>query len=739
MAAPWSAGEPPVVPDMAGATVTLVEGSTFCLSGPGGDILPGPPHGLFVQDIRFLSRWALTIGGRAAEPLTVQRADPYAAAFIGRLPPPPGAPADAAMLVVRHRYIGDGMREDVAIRNTAGHPARLIVALIAGADFTDVFEVKAGQRGEPVRASVTAAGDTLTFRARRGDHVLGLLIRADGDPAAARRALSWHAEIPPRGEWRAAVEVVPVRDGIPMRLHHPRGKPVEHAVPARRIREWRSRSPRLRTPDPDLAVLLRRSVEDIGALRIFDPSHPDRPVVAAGAPWFMALFGRDSLLTSWMLLPWDDSLAAGTLQTLADRQGRAADPVTEEEPGKILHEVRFGPAASLALGGRSVYYGTVDATPLFVMLLGELRRWRWHHDLPRKLLPHADRALEWMQRYGDADADLFIEYCRKTPAGLANQGWKDSPDGINFADGTIAEPPIALAEVQGYAYAAYRARAAFAREAGDAPAARHWAEAAARLKRAFNRAFWLPDQGWYAAALDRDKRPVDALTSSIGHCLWTGIADADKAAVVADRLLSPEMFSGWGIRTLATSMAAYNPMSYHNGSVWPHDNALCAAGLMRYGYTAHAQRVAEAIFDAAAHFGHRLPELFCGFPRGDDLAPIPYPTSCSPQAWAAATPLQLLTTLLRITPQPGTRRLWCAPVLPSRYLPFHAAGLQIAGSGLSIDIHDDSWQLTGLDGTGIDVIRQPRRRASAHRNRSRRTAGAAPALPQGQPRRRIWP
>ena len=703
---PWSAVETPAMPGLPG-TVTLLEGSTFCISQSSGDILAGEPQGLFVQDTRVLSGWCLSVGGQPAEPLTVQQADPYAAAFIGRLPPPPGAPADAAMLVARHRYIGDGMREDIAIHNTARLPAAVTVTLTADADFADLFEVKAGL-GRPAAAVQVAATDSaLTFDARRNQHNQGLLIRGDGNPAAVLRALSWRAVVPARGEWRASVEVVPVRDGIPMTLHHPRGQPVEHAVPARRLREWRHGAPRVRTPDPDLAVLLHRSVEDIGALRIFDPAHLDRPVVAAGAPWFMALFGRDSLLTSWMLLPWDDSLAAGTLQTLAERQGRAVDPASEEEPGRILHEVRFGPAARLALGGRSVYYGTADATPLFVMLLGELRRWGHHGGLTQDLLPHADRALDWMQRYGDADGDGFIECSRKTPAGLANQGWKDSWDGINFADGRTAEPPIALAEVQGYAYAAYRARAAFAREAGDAPGARRWEEVAARLKRAFNQAFWLPDKGWYAVALDRDKRPVDALTSNIGHCLWTGIADTAKAAAVADHLLSPDMFSGWGIRTLAASMTAYNPMSYHNGSVWPHDNALCAAGLMRFGFRAHAQQVAEAIFGAAAHFGHRLPELFCGFPRGDDLAPIPYPTSCSPQAWAAATPLQLLTTLLRITPQPGARRLWCDPALPGRYLPFHAVGLKIAGSHLSIDIHDDGWQLTGLDGTGIELIRQP--------------------------------
>ena len=285
------------------------------------------------------------------------------------------------------------------------------------------------------------------------------------------------------------------------------------------------------------------------------------------------------------------------------------------------------------------------------------------------LLPHADRALEWIERYGDADGDGFVEYHRATEQGLANQGWKDSWDAITFADGRIARSPIALAEVQGYTYAAYAARAHFAREQGDRDGARHWAGKAKALKRAFNEKFWLPDRGWYALGLDADKRPIDSLASNIGHCLWTGIVDDDKAPSVAAQLLSPEMFSGWGIRTLATSMGAYNPMSYHNGSVWPHDNALCAAGLMRYGFVDHAQRVAVAILDAATHFQHRLPELFCGFPREMFAEPVPYPTSCSPQAWAAATPLHLLRTLLRFDPQVPTGRLWCDPAIPSRYLP----------------------------------------------------------------------
>jgi len=704
---PWSAGEEPVGQGVPGGTVTLVEGSTFCISEAGGDVAHGQPQGLFVRDMRVLSRWSLAIDGRTPKPLAVQQSEPYAATFIGHLPPR-GELASGSLLVLRRRFVGDGMREDITIRNTAPLPAACTVTLAAAADFADLFEVKRGQAQAGPSARAVAGTSMLTFQARRDERQAGLLIDGDGQPQVTGETLSWQAAIPAHGEWTASIEAVPVVDGNPLEPHHRRGQPAEHAVPARRLHEWRRNAPQVQTVEPQLATVLRRSVEDIGALRIFDPEHPDRAVVAAGAPWFMALFGRDSLLTSWMLLPWDDTLALGTLQTLAGRQGQVSDPASEEEPGKILHEVRFGPAASLALGGRNTYYGTADATPLFVMVLGEMRRWGRRNAAAENLLPHADRALDWIERHGDADGDGFVEYARKTDQGLANQGWKDSPDGINFADGRPAQPPIALAEVQGYCYAAYRARAAFAREAGDEPRARHWDGKADQLKRAFNQAFWLPAQGWFAVALDRDKRPVDALTSNIGHCLWTGIVDAAKAAIVADRLLSEEMFSGWGIRTLATSMSAYNPMSYHNGSVWPHDNALCAAGLMRYGFTGHAQRVAQAIFDVAAHFGDRLPELFCGFPRADYPAPIPYPASCSPQAWAAAAPLHLLTTLLRITPQPSAGRLWCAPAIPGHYLPLRVTGLRLGQAHLTIDTRRDGWDLTGLDGTSIELVREPR-------------------------------
>jgi glycogen debranching enzyme len=706
MTEPWSSGELPPGQSAACSPVTLIEGSTFCISEPGGDIVPDRSQGLFVRDTRMLSRWELTIDGIEPQPLSVQQAEPYGAAFLGRMPPPAGK-ADSTLLVIRRRYVGDGMREDITLRNTSARARRFKLTLIAEADFADLFEVKG--RSRPRTVATTAMADSgLVITSGRRERRQELRIIGDQSPTAADNgALEWRISVPGHSERTVTVEAVPIDDGVAMQLRHPRGHAIERTRPAKRLRKWRQRGPQVRTPDRNLAEALSRSVEDLGALRIFDPDHPRWPVVAAGAPWFMALFGRDSLLTAWMLLPWDPALALGTLRTLAVWQGSDFDAAAEEEPGKILHEVRFGPAASFALGGRAAYFGSADSTPLYVMLLGELQRWGGKDNAIAALLPHADRGLEWIEMYGDADGDGFVEYCRKTSHGLVNQGWKDSWDGINFADGTIAEPPIALAEVQAYVYGAYRARAQLARHAGDEQAAAHWRKKAKQLRRDFNERFWLPDKGWYAVGLDAEKRPIDALTSNIGHCLWTGIADKDKAAAVARHLMSPELFSGWGIRTLARSMGAYNPMSYHNGSVWPHDNAICAAGLMRYGHIEQAQRVMQAIVDASATFSYRLPELYCGFDRDDFPSPVPYPTSCSPQAWAAAAPLLLLHSLLRFTPDVDNSRLWCAPEVPQRYLPLRVSGLRVGKSRLAVEIGEGHWEITGLEPVTIEVIPAP--------------------------------
>jgi glycogen debranching enzyme len=513
--------------------------------------------------------------------------------------------------------------------------------------------------------------------------------------------------IAPRGEWRTSVLVHPSIGDEEFGGTFPVGVPLEETPPAVRLRAWRQGSPSVETQNPELLRTLTQSLEDLGALRIYDPAHPDTVAVAAGAPWFMALFGRDSLLSSYMALPLDQSLALGTLQALARRQGTKVDERTDEQPGRILHETRLGLDFPLSHGGGSVYYGTADATPLFVVLLGELRRWGLAPTEVEGLLPNADRALEWIEKYGDRDGDGFVEYQRMTDKGLRNQGWKDSWDGINFADGEIAEPPIALAEVQAYVYSAYITRAHFAHAKGDLAGADYWGHKAGELKTAFNDRFWLADRGWFAVGLDKDKRPIDALASNMGHCLWTGLVDRDKAERVAEHLLSPEMFTGWGVRTLGTTMGRYNPMSYHNGSVWPHDNALIATGLMRYGFVAGAQRIADGILAAAAAFGGSLPELFCGFDRREYPVPIPYPTSCSPQAWAAATPVQLMRALLRLDPWVPRREVFFAPAWPERYGPVRIHNLPLGGSRVTLGVGSTGAELSGLS-TNIEVVYKPR-------------------------------
>ncbi|QIG42405.1 amylo-alpha-1,6-glucosidase [Nocardioides anomalus] len=690
---------------VAAGSVTLVEGSCFCLSTSGGDLLGTEPNGVFFRDTRILSRWDLQVDGSAPEPLAALTPEPYRGTFLGRVPRR-GGRTDTHLLVQRDRWVGSGLREDVVIRNLAGEPVTCTVTVVVDADFADLFEVKERRVQAKGERSVQKRGDRLLVDRRWRDERRGVVVLAPGAALAtiscagdslghAVGRVGYDVVVPARGEWRTSLQAHPVVDGEELEPSFPLGRPLRAALPARRRERWQASTPIATTGHDGLQRVLRRSQQDLGALRIFGPGDDSLAAVAAGAPWFMALFGRDSLLTAYMALPVDRSLALGTLRTLARHQGRVADALTEEEPGRILHEVRLGVESGLALGGGSVYYGSVDATPLFVVLLGELARWGADPREVAELVPHADRALEWVLRSGDRDGDGFVEYQRTSERGLANQGWKDSWDGITFADGQPAQAPLALCEVQGYVYDAYRTRARLARAVQAEDVAREWDSRADALRAAFNERFWLGDRGWFALGLDRDKRAVDACASNMGHCLWSGIVDEDKAPLVAERLLSPEMFSGWGIRTLSSDMGAYDPVSYHNGSVWPHDNALIVAGLLRYGFVAQAQRVAEALLEAAQRFGGRLPELFCGFDRDEYDEPVAYPTSCSPQAWAAAAPIHLIRTLLRFDPELPDHELWVDPVLPPAFTPLRVEGVALGEARIDLSIDGDSVVVEG--------------------------------------------
>src|SRR5579875_131308 len=713
MSTPWTFSGRVSVLDQVGGVVTLVEESTFAISGRVGDVVPGSAQGLFVRDTRILSRFEVRVNGTRPEPLAALSEEPFSATFVSRCQPKPGR-SDSTLMVFRHRYVGQGMREDLTIRNFGDEPTFVTLELFVGCDFADLFAVKEGRAGDPdVDIGVEHGANTLAFSYRRGGVSRGCELHCVPVPASiAEDLVTWEAIIPAHGQWSACVEVHPVIEGKVIDPRYLCGQPVERAAPAERLAKWRRQVPQVESDYEPLRDVLLRSSEDLGALRIFDPDFPERVVVAAGAPWFMTVFGRDSLLTSWMALVVDPDLALGVLQTLARFQGKDIDPRKDEQPGRILHEMRFGEAPSLSLGGGNIYYGTADATPLFVMLLGELRRWGLAREAVDELMPNAERALEWITTSGDLDGDGYVEYQRATDRGLANQGWKDSWDGIRYADGTVAHAPIALCEVQAYVYGAYLARAHFAHEAGDDATYDHYAAKAARLKADFNRDFWLEDRGWYAVGLDPDKRPIDSLTSNMGHCLWTGIVDEDKAPIVAERLLSPELFSGWGVRTLATSMGGYNPISYHCGSVWPHDTAIVAAGLARYGLQEQALQLVGALFDAAMEMGGRLPELFSGLDRSELPAPVAYPTSCSPQAWAAASPLLCLRIMLRLDPWVPSGKTWLAPALPERRKRLKVEGIPLAGSRVTVEIEGDEVEVRGLP-SHIELIDEPRHPSTA--------------------------
>ncbi|MGO9557660.1 MAG: glycogen debranching N-terminal domain-containing protein [Acidimicrobiales bacterium] len=696
MTEPWAFAGEPTVKSLTGGSVTLVEGASFSISSLNGDIEPGGAQGLFFEDTRFVSAWRLRLDEAELQSLVSIPHHPFAATFVSRGQPRAGQ-ADSTVFVERSRYVGNGMREDLVVRNFGREPAACSIAFEIEADFAHLFEVKENRVQVRGNHSVAVAGSVITFAYEYREVSRRVEVEFPPEARVTPGLARLDVVVQAGGHWSTTLEFRLVVDGDPVELRYDGEDSVECSTPVTRQREWESTAPRVHTDDEGVNATFLQSQRDLGALRIFDPEHPQRAVIAAGAPWFMTLFGRDSLLTSLMTLEVDPSLATSTLLTLARMQGERVDDLTEEQPGKILHEVRRGLTTIVDARVGSVYYGSIDATPLFVVLLGELFSWGLDDDVLAQLLPHADRALDWIVRFGDRDGDGLVEYQRATERGLANQGWKDSFDGVSFASGRLAESPIALSEVQAYVYAAFRARAEIASKLGDDQVAQECSQRAELLKIAFNERFWLEERGYFAMGLDGEKAPIDSLTSNIGHCLWAGIVDDDKAKRTAEQLCGPSMFTGWGIRTLATSMRRYNPVSYHNGSVWPHDTAICVAGLARYGFVEEAEAVTVGLFQAADAFGGRLPELFCGFDRDAFPIPVPYPASCSPQAWASAAPFFLLRkSLLRLEPSIPDGTVSCAPVVPSGYGTLSVENLLLGGARVSVTATGTAAELSGL-------------------------------------------
>jgi glycogen debranching enzyme len=645
------------VPAVSTGSITLVSGRDFVISDTGGDMVRGAVHGLIHHDRRHLNCWSVAVSGHELRPLAATTPTPFHAVFVSRVHELDGHPLP--ILVIRRRWVGDGMREVIELHNSGSVARTLEVTVVAGADFGHLFDVKSGHPSRS-HGRVVETGRGIDIECPESDHrtIIGVRPAASG---VGDQGWSWHFELDAHGHRAARITVETIVDELTgdewaaddatHSLDH-----LSHD----RYSTWQERVSRVVSPDPRLTLGVRKSLEDLASLRIFDTDHPELAVVAAGAPWYMTLFGRDSLLTSYMALPFAPELARDVLRELAELQGRAIDPASGEEPGKIIHELRSH-GGSGPFRERSRYYGTVDATPLYVLVAAEAMRWGAVSAADHAwMVPAVDAAMAWIRDFGDSDGDGFIDYRRHDDVGLSNQGWKDSWDGVTFADGSLPDAPIALVEAQGYAYAALLGAA----EIYDTIDRRDDAERCRRdaddLRERFNRVFW-DDRGWFVEALDHAGRPVDSLGSNPGHALWTGIADADLANRYIDTLVGDGLWSGWGVRTLATSMGAYDPLSYHNGSVWPHDTAICLAGASRYGRWDVVDLLTDGLLDASMYFGGRLPELFAGVPRHRVPVPVPYPGSCSPQAWAAASVLLVLRANLGLHADVNRRTVTLEP------------------------------------------------------------------------------
>lgn len=634
---------------MIGQYLTTVESHAFVVSNPLGDIDRGSEQGLFAADTRFLSRYTLRLAGETPILLRAGASAPHESVVYATNQALDGLPP-YTLEVIRRRRIGDDFVETIALTNRGLDPVTTELVLRFDADFADIFEVRALTTARPPRRSIGRTEDNqIDFRDRERGRDRVTHIRFSREPSSVSRGIAHFPLTLAAGE-RWAVDVK-VEWTIPYAatIHPVSAAEVAVAEP---LTEWIAHVPQLTTDDPDLQLAYARAVRDLASLELTLSSGLAIP--AAGVPWYMAIFGRDAIIASLQSLILGPRFALGTLRTLALYQATEDDSYRDAEPGKMPHEIRFGELADTGVVPHARYYGTVDATPLWLILLAQTVRWTGDHDLFTDLLPHAERALRWIDDYGDLDGDGFVEYERRSPRGLENQGWKDSWDSIRFADGRLAEGPIALVEVQGYVYAAKCLIADQFDAIGRHNDARRLRDQATALKRRVQEAFWLPEQQFYALALAGEKQPVDSITSNPGHLLWSGLVDEPYAGQVVERLMSPECFTGWGIRTMASTMAAYNPISYHDGSVWPHDNSLIVAGFRRYGYALEAAAVGNGLIAATRWFDlHRLPELFCGYDRGETPFPVDYPVACSPQAWAAGSILLLLREIIGLSPDHG--------------------------------------------------------------------------------------
>ncbi|HEX5948167.1 MAG TPA: amylo-alpha-1,6-glucosidase [Actinomycetota bacterium] len=665
---------------------------TFLVTDRFGNVPEGNTAalGLYHKDTRFLSGLDLVVEGQ--EPVLLHSSTERNYSQVVELTYPfeaidrEGVHRKENLSIQRFRVLADGsLHERIRVRNFGTKRRRITMTVDFDADFLDIFEIRGlvrdRRRGQVQPPRVDRSTVVLSYRGLDGE-VRSTTIRFSPAPGRLDGSRAdFLVECEPGRDDEVVVEVVPEVGAAAT------NRTTLHQAEDRLSREytrWRKRCTRFRSSNVPLSQFLDRAILDLRMLT----SHDDegQEYIDAGVPWYSALFGRDALLTAHQALTVNTDLAWGTLRGLAALQGKEVDDWREEDPGKILHELRVGELARAGEIPHTPYYGSVDSTPLWLVLLHDAYRWTGDLDAVKELWPNVVAALRWIDEHGDLDGDGYVEYRRRSPGGLDNQGWKDSGDAIVHPDGTRAEPPIALVEVQGYVYRAKRSVARLAADLGEHDLAERLEREAADLRERFNRDFWLETPGFFALALDGEKRSVETITSNPGHCLWSGIVDEDRAAKVVRRLLAPTMSSGWGIRTLAAKQAPYDPIGYHTGSVWPHDNALIAHGMRRYGFDREARSILDGLAAAGAFFPYaRFPELFCGFSSEEVPVPVQYPVACRPQAWASAAPLLMVRTYAGLSADAPRGVLYIdRPRLPAWLHRMEILGMQVGDSRIDL-------------------------------------------------------
>lgn len=700
--------------------LAIHQGRTFMVTDLGGEVADKGEQGLFSRDTRFLSYYAISANGERWVVLSSSVVSYYAArVYLTNAPlsTEEGEVPAGKLGLVLSRSVGEGIHEDLDVTNHGPGAVRFNLEIATRSDFADLFEVKSHKFVR--RGHIESQWDQercelrVTYANRDFRRSFVFRLACSNSPAHyANGRVTFDIALAPGGTWHTCCHHVLVFDDErvePLRGCDPTSAPL---VLDDLQRQWKERATELTSANEEVYRLYRQSVEDLGALRLHDEdSGPDAWVPAAGVPWFVGLFGRDSLIASLQSMSVDPGFARGALDTLAKYQATGVDDWRDAEPGKMPHELRLGELAHFDIVPHTPYYGTADATPLYVVTLHEAWRWLGDDTLLRRYREVAERCLEWIDRYGDVDGDGFQEYRTRSPRGYENVGWKDASDAVVYPDGSQVRQPKALCELQGYVFDAWMRMAEIEDALGEPARARELRRKAADLRERFEQHFWCEELGFYAFGLDAKKARVDTIASNAGHCLWSGIVRPDRAARVVARLLQPDMWSGWGIRTLSAANPAYNPFSYQLGSVWPHDNGIIALGFKRYGFAAEAARIARDISRAASYFAsHRLPELYAGVERGPGTFPVQYLGANVPQAWAAGSAFHLLQAILGLEADAPRGRLRVDPVLPTWLPDVTLRGMRVGDAKLDLRFWREGektrWDASSQRGR-IEVTQEP--------------------------------